>query len=1701
MRLFNPKLVRTRFLIVFPLLLILLLMRTQNAHAVTTETLNCSSEYQIVKTFANQTKWEMCWEPRAGYGYRLTQVIFTPTHGIRRKVLESMHAAQLFVPYDDNSARFHDIAFGNNLSVLTSAECPNGVLLTNSSLCLTHRSAGYSYKNVSTGNSKQSESFEVFGYFSLGNYYYTFKYTFFDDGSIEPAVLASGSLQRYSGTQLTGWPVGNQVAVNHNHLVIWRLDFDLDGSANNLVEQVEFGGSGTDNRNMVVRPLSSAPLGQPAKEVKTTNNLNSMRFWRIRNTAQNNNDSRNISYEIEPSVTDLLRAPEDFTQNDLYLTEYHPGEDLVDTGLVGFVNGEIVKDPVLWYGVNFHHVPRGEDDIKMPSHSQGFRIRPRDITTAVAPAGNTPPVVTNPGTQSSESNTPVNLQISASDVNGDTLSYSASGLPTGLSIDSATGLISGTTPVTPVSANVTVTVNDGHPGGNSSINFSWIVTGAGTGTQAFTSPGAINIRDKTTALPYPASVNINGVSGVVTKVTLTLNGLSHSCGRDIDILLVGPSGQKTMLMSDAGSCLPINNANVTFDSAATSVIPATTSITTGTYQPANYAIGGSDIFPAPAPTSTTPYPANLAVFNGISPNGAWNVYVVDDTGGDVGQIANGLTLNITTVPPGPNASPVIVKPGTQNSPLNTNVNLQVSASDANGDTLSYSATGLPTGLSIDSATGIISGTTPSSAVTKTVTITVSDGHPGGISNTSFDWVVTAGAPGVQTFSNPAGVTIRDLNTANPYPVTINVSGISENIDNVTVTLNGLTHTCGRDIDIILVGPGGQRAMLMSDAGACLAINNANVTFDAASALTLPQSSAITTGKYRAVDYAVGPVDKFPAPGPVAPFTADLTVFNGTSPNGNWNLYVYDDAGGDSGQIVNGVSLTITPEPPLDNIPPTVSANTPANGANDIAVATSVTAIFSEQMTPESVSTSSFTLQGPNGLVSATVNYNEANFTARLMPKNDLAPNTTYTATLISGANGVKDIVGNVLQADVSWTFTTVASETVPPTVNVKTPADAANGIALNIDVTAVFSESMASTSIANSTFTLSGPNGLIPVTVSYNDSNFTAKLTPKNELANNTLYTATIKSGADGVKDLAGNALQNDVSWTFTTVRSEIIPPIINVKTPADAATGIALNTDVNVVFSESMAPSSISNATFMLNGPNGVVPAVVSYDAASFTAKLIPENPLTPDTSYSTTVKGGVSGVKDLAGNELQNDVTWTFITKSPEPQVHVYSAPGAITIADLAKADPYPANINVTGLSGNISKVAVALNGLSHTYPADIDILLVGPGDRKAMLMSDAGGGADINGFDITFDSTAASALPLNGAISAGLYKPTNYDSGPTDNFPAPGPADPYPADLTVFNGISPNGNWSVYFLDDAGNDAGQILNGITLTITLAASGDTTRPTIVSKSPVDGATNIGVGSSLTTVFSEAMTSASISASSFTLQGPNGLIPASVSFNSSNLTATLTPSSVLEANTTYTATVKGGTDGTKDLSGNELLADVSWSFTTLASQLGTQTFSAPASIALNDKSTASPYPIPINVSGLTGTVSKVSLTLNGLTHAYPADIDILLEGPSGQKALLMSDAGGGADVNNIVLSFDAASILALPENDTLVSGAYLPGNFSNGTPDSFLSPAPSAPYVTDLNIFNETSPNGTWNLYIIDEVGGDDGEISGGVALTITTN
>lgn len=152
----------------------------------------------------------------------------------------------------------------------------------------------------------------------------------------------------------------------------------------------------------------------------------------------------------------------------------------------------------------------------------------------------------------------------------------------------------------------------------------------------------------------------------------------------------------------------------------------------------------------------------------------------------------------------------VTSPGDQTSVVNTAVSLQIKATGPTTGALSYSATGLPAGLSINASTGLITGT-PTATGSSAVTVTVKDAS-GRTGTASFTWTVNAADGGGTVFENTTPVAIPDAGPAITSPVTVTRTGNGPKALKATVNI---THTYRGDLQIDLVAPNGKTWRLKS----------------------------------------------------------------------------------------------------------------------------------------------------------------------------------------------------------------------------------------------------------------------------------------------------------------------------------------------------------------------------------------------------------------------------------------------------------------------------------------------------------------------------------------------------------------------------------------------------------------------------------------------------------------------------------------------------------------------------------------------------------------------------------------------------------------------------------------------------------------------------------------------------------------------
>ncbi len=359
----------------------------------------------------------------------------------------------------------------------------------------------------------------------------------------------------------------------------------------------------------------------------------------------------------------------------------------------------------------------------------------------------------------------------------------------------------------------------------------------------------------------------------------------------------------------------------------------------------------------------------------------------------------------------------------------------------------------------------------------------------------------------------------------------------------------------------------------------------------------------------------------------------------------------------------------------NNTPPQITATINANGANGVAINTKVGATFSAAMDPTTLNAATFTLKQGTTLIVGVVSYSGVN--AVFVPASILTNNTTYTATITTGA---KDLTGNALTSDYQWSWTTgSAADTTSPQVTATINANGATNVAINTKVGATFSKAMDPLRITNVNFSVREfvSGNAVAGLVSY--SGVSALFIPLAPLVSSTRYTVTVKGGARGVADLAGNVMVNDyvVSWTTGVAPDTTAPHVIGtIHTNGD--TNVAVNAKVGATFSESMDHLTITNLNFGLKESvsGKAVAGSVSYSGVN--AVFMPLTNLASSTGYTVTVKGGIGGAADLAGNVMVRDYVLSWTTAA----LADITAPTVMLLnpADLAANVAVSSAVNVT-------------------------------------------------------------------------------------------------------------------------------------------------------------------------------------------------------------------------------------------------------------------------------------------------------------------------------------------------------------------------------------------------------------------------------------
>ena len=768
--------------------------------------------------------------------------------------------------------------------------------------------------------------------------------------------------------------------------------------------------------------------------------------------------------------------------------------------------------------------------------------------------------------------------------------------------------------------------------------------------------------------------------------------------------------------------------------------------------------------------------------------------------------------------------------------------------------------------------------------TANITVTVSDGTVS--TSRSFLFTVNPPPAGAARFFNSSPIAIPTVGTATPYPSSINVAGRSGTITNMTVTLSKLSHKRVQELNMLLVGPTTNMVIFSHVSNGNRSVTNVTVHLSDDTTYPLPIDYALWSEPLWPTAYA--PVASFPgAPTPTpGPYGTNhfSSTFNGTDANGTWSLYVYDDTDPTGGSIAGGWSLMIATSGG-GSLPPQISDIT----NRTVAINTNTGPI-------------PFTIDdGDTVLSGLTLSRGSSN--TNLVPTNNIVfggtgSNRTVTVTPVAGQTGTATITVSVSDGvnTGSDSFVLTVSAT-PVQVRVETAADG---------------------------------SGVVVAAQNRNpDSSMTVYAIVRDAFGN---FIENVAGASWSLTNVAGGVAGGDLvvagngsSATFTAHApgSGRIHVTSGALTPVDSGT-------LTVLSSAAPTISGIANQTNLIGTPLGpfsipvfdtdTLQGNLTLRVTSSDTNLVPEtNIIVFNDSFTTPTltlipaagQTGTATITVTVGDGVSsNSASFIFKVIPPGPRTVIFDNLSTIAITNNGPAGPYASEINVAGMPGAITQLMVTLHGMSHPWPGNVSMLLVGPDGTKSLIFSGvAWGSFPAAGMTFTLSDGAEFPLPSQSALLPGTYRTASYNSPRVPasgaNFPTPAPAGPYTTStLSAFTN-SPIGTWRLYVYDPHGGEfPGEIAGGWSMAITTDAPD--TAPTISNITNQSTTVNIP-----TAVIPLTINDAETAASNLVLSASSSdpaLVPANnfvFGGSGTNRTLTVTPAQVGTA--TITVTVSDG--------------------------------------------------------------------------------------------------------------------------------------------------------------------------------------------------
>ena len=481
------------------------------------------------------------------------------------------------------------------------------------------------------------------------------------------------------------------------------------------------------------------------------------------------------------------------------------------------------------------------------------------------------------------------------------------------------------------------------------------------------------------------------------------------------------------------------------------------------------------------------------------------------------------------------------------------------------------------------------------------------------------------------------------------------------------------------------------------------------------------------------------------------------------------------------------------------------------------------------------------------------------------------PTNTTTATATSTRTATSTPTPTATSTSTRTATATATNTATATSTSTRTATSTATPSATSTathTATATPTNTATATSTATQTATATATSTRTATSTATPSATSTATHTATSTPTNTATATSTATITATSTQTATATSTSTATATATPTPTATATPgpgPIVIATTPGSVncgGQGVPINEMVTATFDEAMNAATIDGTTFTVTGPGATaVAGAVTYDATNHIATFTPTGNFPVDTVFTVTITTGAENAADVP---LASDYVWTFTT-------------GASTDTTAPLVSSIDPTDGATGVGTN-QKIAITFDkGLDSATLTSTTFTLTGPGATAV-----AG--------TVTYSSIGNTAFFTPGTA---LAANTTYTA-------------------TVTTGVT----------DLAGNAPG---TDFVSTFTTGATTDTTAPTVSSTNPADAATGVALDASVNVTFDEPMDPSTLNLATFTLTGPGATVVAgTVSYDTLDDIVTFTPTDLLAADTTYTATISGG----KDLLGNALVS-TSWSFTT----------------------------------------------------------------------------------------------------------------------------------------------------------------------------